>query len=151
MSTKKRASRRAFAARSGSADLLRRAALLLEPLARLLGLLLQFLLQLLLLLLEHLRIGGRPLVRLGEIGQRKREADLVAGEVDRLDGQHLALLELADQVGGPLVVRHAAVREAGEERHRDRRLLLVDDKARAVAQLQRARQRDAEDLLRLTV
>src|SRR5215467_15120604 len=98
------------------------------------------------LLLEHLRIGRRSLVRLGEVGERKREADLVAGEVDRLDGQHLALLELADQVGGPLVVRHAAVREAGEERHRDRRLLLVDDEARAVAQLQRARQRDAEDL-----
>ena len=96
-------------------------------------------------------IDRRALVGLGELGQRQREADGVAGQIDRLDGQHLALLELADQVRRALVVGHAAIGEAGEERAGQRRLLLVDDDAGAVLQLQRARQRDAEDLLRLAI
>jgi hypothetical protein len=77
------------------------ATLAFELLAGLVGALLQLVLQLLLLLFEDLRIGGRAFIGLGEQGQRK--ADGSAGQVDRLDSQHLAVLELADQIGGRLM------------------------------------------------
>ena len=51
---------------------------LLELLARFFGAALQFFLQLLLLLLEHLRIGGRAVIGLGEIVERQRQADRLA-------------------------------------------------------------------------
>src|SRR6202030_2309803 len=65
------------------------------------------------------------------------------------DLQHLAFLQLADQFGRRLVVGHAAIGNAGKECTADRRLL-IDNDAGAVLQLERARQRDAEQLLRLT-
>ena len=48
------------------------------------GTLLQFILQLLLLLLEHLRVGRRTFIGLGELGERHRETDLRAGKIDGL-------------------------------------------------------------------
>ena len=69
--------------------------LALQLLARLFGPLLQLVLQLLLLLLEHLRIGRRPVIGLGEILQWQLQAHRLAVHVDRLHGEGLALLHRA--------------------------------------------------------
>src|SRR5262245_15133357 len=122
--------------------------LALEILERLLGPLLQSLLQLLLLLLEHLRVGRRPVIRLGELGERQRQADRLAGRIDRLHGERLALLELEEHVGGHLVVGHAAVGEA-DDVWTGGGLVLVDDDTRAELQLHAERQGDAQQLLGL--
>src|SRR5207248_10435398 len=70
----------------------------LELLARLLGTPLQLILQFLLLLLEHLRIRRRAVIGFGKIAERHHEADRLAGTVDTLDHQALALLQLADEL-----------------------------------------------------
>src|SRR5258708_1034936 len=128
-------------------------ALTFEFFAQLVGALLQIFLQFLLLLLKHLGVGGRTFVGLqeavaGGVGERQREGDRGGSKVDRLDLQHLAFLELTDQFGRGLIVRHAAIGEAGKELAADRRLL-VDDDSGSVLQLERARQRHAEQLLGL--
>src|SRR5215470_19357660 len=129
-----------------------RPALAFELLAQFIGALLQILLQLPLLLLEHLGVGGWTFVGLLEavarvVGERQREGDCSGGEIDRLDLQHLALLELTDELGCRLVVGHATVGKAGKERAADGRFF-VDDDACAVLQLQWTRQRDPEQLFR---
>src|SRR5215469_13762131 len=90
--------------------------LALELLACLLGPLLQLLLQLLLLFLELLGIGGRAVIRLGEIPKRNHEADGLAGTIDPLNDQTLPFLQLADQFAARFIVRHAAVIEADDVR-----------------------------------
>ncbi len=107
-------------------------------------------LQLLLIFLVFLRIGRRAFVGLGEIRHRHGEADLRAVDVDRLHLEGFALLHLGDQFWRTVIIGHAAVGETGEERARQR-LFLVEHDAGAVLQLQRARQRDAQDLLRFAV
>src|ERR1700680_1686644 len=62
----------------------RRPLLALELLAGLFGALLQVVLQLLLLFLEHFRVGGRAVIGLAEIGERKRNADELTLAVDTL-------------------------------------------------------------------
>ena len=80
-----------FFARAGAAPSERRESacpalvLALQLLARLFRLLLQLFLQFALLFFEHLRIGRRPVIGLGEIGERQRQADRAALHVDRLD------------------------------------------------------------------
>src|ERR1043165_3251318 len=54
----------------------------LEPLARLFGFLLKLFLQFLLIFLELLRVGRRPFVRLGEVGQRQHVGRRLARQVD---------------------------------------------------------------------
>ena len=73
--------------------------LALQLLARLLGPLLELLLELLLLLLEHLGIGRRAVIGLGEVAQIELRAHRLAIHVDRLNGENLALLHAADQIG----------------------------------------------------
>src|SRR5450631_58356 len=114
-------------------------------LARVFRTLLQFFLQFALLLLYHLRIGRRAVIRLGEIGERQRQADRRALHVDRLQGDLLPLLHLGDHVVGDRVIGHAADREAylvgllG-------RLILIDHHVGAVLQLHAERNRDAQHL-----
>ena len=72
----------------------------------LVGALLEFVLEFFLLLLEHLGIDRRALIGLDEavagiVRQRQRQAESGGGEIDGLDDEYLALLELADQVGVP--------------------------------------------------
>src|SRR5262249_58708534 len=154
----KRAGRRAlenFRPRSRLSGWRRALPLVFKLLAQFIGPVLQVFLQFLLLFFEHFGVGGRTFIGLLEavarvVGERQGEADRGSREIDRLDHQHLALLELADKFGRRLVIGHATVGEASEERTADRRLL-VDDDAGAVLQLQRARQSYAEQFLRLAL
>src|SRR5262245_58036884 len=137
-----------------SSRLLRSGVLLLhvlELLALLVGALLQLFLQLLLVLLEHLRIGRRAVIGLGELArQRQRQRQRRAIGVDRLHHQVLALLQTGDRFRRRLIVRHAAVLEADHVR-RLLRLVAVDDDTGAVDQLHAERQRHAQDLLGLAL
>src|SRR5262245_37797347 len=117
--------------------------LTLELLARLLGPLLQFVLQLLLLLLEFLGIGRRAIVGLGEVVERNRQADGLAGAVDALDAQALPFLQLADHLPARLVVGHTAVVEA-DDVGPGHGLALVDDHPRSGLQRHAQGQRSEE-------
>src|SRR6202043_2023001 len=90
---------------------LRGTLLVFQLLARFIGAGLQLFLQFALLLLEHLWIGRRAVIGLGEIGQRQYQADRLPRGNDRLNDEHLALLQLADHLGIGFVVGHAAVGE----------------------------------------
>src|SRR5207253_11270869 len=87
----------------------------LELLALLLSPLLQLFLQLLLVFLEHLRIGRRTVIGLGEFtSERQRQRQRRAVGIDRLNNEILALLQAGDQLGGRFVVGHATVLEADD-------------------------------------
>ena len=128
----------------------RRAGLASSFLRALLGAFLQLFLQLLLGFLEHLRIGRRAVIGLGETPppQRQRQRQRRAVGIDRLHHQVLPLLHVREQFRGHLVIRHAAIGEADHIGALLRRIA-VDDHAGAVNQLHAQRQRDAQDLLRL--
>jgi len=106
-----------------------------------------------LLFLEYAWVGRWPLVGSGKavpviVYERQPEGDRSGGKVHCLNLQHLAFLELADQFGRGLIVGHAAIGKAREKRCAQGRVV-IDDEAGTVLHLQRARQRDAEKLLRL--
>ena len=84
-----------------------------------------------LLLLEHLWVGRRPLIGPAEaipatVGERQQDGDH-RGEAAHLDLQHLAFLELIDQLGRRFIVCRACIGEAAKEGATDRRLLVDDD------------------------
>ena len=127
----------------------RAAGLRLELLALLFSPLLQLFLQLLLVFLEHLRIGRRTVIGLGEFArERQRQRQRRAVGIDRLNNEVLALLHAGDQLGRCFVVGHAAVLEADDVGALQRRIA-VDDDAGSVHELHAERQRHAQDLLRL--
>src|SRR4030095_11426148 len=98
-----------------------------ERLALLFATLLQLFLQLLLVLLEHLRVGRRAVIGLGELArQRQRQRQRCAIGVGRLHHEVLTLLQSRDHFGGRLIVRHAAVLET-DHVGRLLRLVTVDD------------------------
>ena len=116
-----------------------------ELLARLFGFLLQLFLQFALLLFECLRVGRRPVIGLGEIAKRQRQADRSALHVDRLHDDVLPLLHLGNHVIGHLVVGHAADREADAVGRLGRRIL-IDEQTRPVRKLHAERNGDAQYL-----
>src|SRR5437868_5746019 len=121
----------------------------LEFLARFFSLLLQFFLQLLLVFLEHLRIGRRTVIGLGEFTrERQRQRQRRAVGIDRLNNEILALLQAGNQLGGRFVVGHATVLEADDVGALQRRIA-VDDDPGAVHELHAERQGHAQQLLRL--
>src|SRR6185369_5714336 len=76
-----------------------------ELLARFFSLLLQLFLQLLLVFLEHLRIGRRTVIGLGEFTrERQRQRQRRAVGIDRLNNEILALLHAGDQLRRRFVV-----------------------------------------------
>ena len=72
---------------------------LLELLALLFSTLLQLFLQLLLVFFEHLRVGRRTIIGLGEFAERQRQRQRRAVGVDRLHHEVLALLHAGEQFG----------------------------------------------------
>src|SRR5580658_488551 len=123
-------------------------ALLLRRRSRGRSVFLQLFLEFLLLLFVHLRIGRRAVERLGEIGERQRKAHRRIVEVDGLDVEGLALLELVLQVVADLVEGDAAFETGDELGRRIRLLLLIDQDARAVFEQHAERKRDAQNLRR---
>ena len=122
---------------------------ILELLALLFGALLQLFLQLLLGFLEHLRIGRRTVIGLGEFaGERQRQRQRRAVGVDRLHDEVLALLHAGDAIPASPRSRTCSRWEADHVGALQRRIA-VDDDAGAVHELHAERQRHAQDLLRL--
>lgn len=83
------------------------------------------------MLLENLWVGRRPLIGPGEaipatVGERQKDWDH-RGKAAHLDLQHLAFLELIDQLGRRFIVRRACIGRAAKEGASDRRLLIDDD------------------------
>src|SRR5204863_5179447 len=112
--------------RSSLARLRRRAPLAFELLAGLFGALGELALQLVLPLLEHLGIGGRSGIGLGEIAKRHHQAERLAGAVEALHYEALSLLQFVDQFAARLVIGHAAIVETDYVRG-IHWLALVDD------------------------
>src|SRR6185437_13004843 len=110
--------------------------------------LLQLFLKLLLALRIDLRVGRRTIEGLAEIGQREREVQTRIVDVDRLDVEGVALLELVLHVLADLIDRNAAFEAGDELGGRIRLLRLIDEDARAELEHHAERQRDAHDLRR---
>jgi hypothetical protein len=95
-----------------------------------------------------LGVGGRAIVGFGKVLERHHQCDRLVGAVDRLYGELLPTLQLADQFLACLVIRHATVLET-DHIGAGHWLALIDNDTRSKLKQHAEWQGDAQNLLGL--